>query len=71
VAPVGLSRRSGKLALTKGLSAPRFVDALVLTTPGLVPAVGYGALEKVQIASAMMTADRVRSIFGAAARAIG
>jgi pimeloyl-ACP methyl ester carboxylesterase len=53
VALVGLSW-GGKLALAESLNAPRSVDALILITPGLVASVGYGALEKVQIASAAL-----------------
>jgi acylglycerol lipase len=53
VALVGLSW-GGKLALAESLTAPRSVDALILITPGLLPAVGYGVLEKVQIASAAL-----------------
>ena len=53
MALVGLSW-GGKLALAESLNAPRSVDALILITPGLVPSVGYGALEQVQIASAAL-----------------
>ena len=53
VALVGLSW-GGKLALAETLTAPRSVDALILVTPGLVPAVGYGALEQARIASAAL-----------------
>jgi alpha-beta hydrolase superfamily lysophospholipase len=50
---VGLSW-GGKLALAQSLNDPRSVDALILITPGLVPAVGYSALEQAQIASASL-----------------
>lgn len=53
VALVGLSW-GGKLALAESLKAPRSVDALILVTPGLVPAVGYGPLEQARIASAAL-----------------
>lgn len=50
---VGLSW-GGKLALAETLADPAAVDALILITPGLVPEVGYGALEQVGIAAAAL-----------------
>lgn len=51
---VGLSW-GGKLALAEALTATnKKPDGLILITPGLVPAVGYGPLETVQIATASL-----------------
>jgi pimeloyl-ACP methyl ester carboxylesterase len=59
LALIGLSW-GGKLALVAALDQPAGVQALVLVTPGLVPAVGYSPLARIGIALSLAVGGRAR-----------